>query len=229
MQLPAWNDPDLKDGVMVRGGLWLIQVIGTGNTFTKEQLRLAFPGVSQADRRVRDLRKFGWTILTSTEDATLLAEEQRFVRAGVPVWDPAARRAATPQNTLSAKDVKAILVRDSHMCTSCGISGAEAYPDDPTQTGVLSVTRRTTLMPDGSEQTLLVTECKRCRAGSDDSSAQAGEVLAAIESLDNDDRRRLMRWMSRDRRIVSQMERVWSSYRLLPADARDELRSHLGI
>nr|BFE76826.1 hypothetical protein GCM10020092_101270 [Actinoplanes digitatis] len=104
MDLPAWDDPDFKGGTMVRAALWLVQVVGEGNTFTKEQLRLAFPGVSQADRRLRDLRDYRWSILTSTEDASLLAEEQRFLHVGVPVWDPAARRAAAPQNTMSAKE-----------------------------------------------------------------------------------------------------------------------------
>ena len=78
---------------MVRGALWLLQVVGEGNTFTKNQLRDAFPGVSQVDRRIRDLRDYGWVVYSSTEDASLLREDQRFVKAGVPVWDPKARRA----------------------------------------------------------------------------------------------------------------------------------------
>jgi hypothetical protein len=185
-------------------------------------------GVTQADRRLRDLRAYHWTILASTEDASLLAEEQRFVRAGVPVWDAAARRAAAPQNTISAKEKQAVLSRDDFMCTVCGISGGEAYPDDPTQTGVLSVSRRPTLLPDGRERVMLITECKRCRAGSDGSAARADEVLAAIEALDDDDRRRLKRWVSRDRRVLTPLDRAWNSYRRLPPDGRDAIRDHLG-
>jgi hypothetical protein len=165
MLLPQWNDPDLKDGTMVRGALWLVQEVGEGNIFTKEQLRQAFPGVSQADRRIRDLRKFGWTILANTEDAGLMAEDQRFVRVGVPVWDPAARREAAPK-AVTAKETRAAMERDSFMCTMCGISGGEPYLDDSNQTAVLSVTRRETLLPCDRTETLLVTECKRCRAGS---------------------------------------------------------------
>lgn len=53
---PRWNDPDFAAGTMVRAALWLLDEIGEGNSFTKEQVREAFPGVSQADRRIRDLR-----------------------------------------------------------------------------------------------------------------------------------------------------------------------------
>ncbi|GAA2693916.1 hypothetical protein [Actinoplanes palleronii] len=228
MDLPTWDDPDFKGGTMVRAALWLMQEVGEGNAFTKEQLRLAFPGVTQADRRLRDLRDFQWSILASTEDASLVAEQQRFVRAGVPVWDPAARRAAAPQNAVTAKEKQATLIRDDHMCTICGISGGEPYPEDSTQTAVLSVSRRPTVLPDGTERLMLTTECKRCRAGADGSPARADEVLAAITSLDEDDRRRLHRWMTRGRRVHTPLDRAWNSYLRLPADARDDIRANLG-
>ncbi|ARQ72538.1 hypothetical protein CAG99_21160 [Streptomyces marincola] len=212
---------------MIRGALWLVQVIGEGNTFTKEQLREAFPGVSQADRRLRDLRDFGWVILTSTEDATLLAEDQRFVKAGVPVWDTAARRAAAPQKSVTAKEKRSVFARDDYMCTICGISGGESYLDDSNQTAVLSATRRATVLPSGEEEVLLVTECKRCQAGGDGTPARADEVLKDIGALDASERRRLARWIERGRRGSTPLDRAWSAYRRLPAAARDEVRSAL--
>jgi hypothetical protein len=226
--MPDWNDRELKAGTMVRGALWLVQVVGEGNTFTKEQLREAFPGISQADRRIRDLRDYGWVILTSSEDASLAAEDQRFIEAGVPVWDPAARQANAPQKTISAKEKRSTFARDEYMCTVCGIAGGESYVEDPSQTAVLSVTRRTTVLPGGREEVLLVSECKRCRAGSDSSPARADEVLADARELDDGDRRRLLRWMERGRRGTTALERAWNAYRRLPADARDEVRSALG-
>jgi hypothetical protein len=48
---PAWNDPNFKGGTMARGALWLLQEVGEGNTFTKEQLRVAFPGVTPGQLR----------------------------------------------------------------------------------------------------------------------------------------------------------------------------------
>ncbi|MBE8469523.1 hypothetical protein IQ210_00950 [Streptomyces sp. 3R004] len=212
---------------MVRGALWLVQVVGEGNTFTKEQLREAFPGISQADRRIRDLRDYGWVLFTNADDARLMAEDQRFVKAGVPVWDSAARRAAAPQKTVSNKEKQAVMARDDYMCSVCGISGGEAYVDDSNQTGVLSVTRRETVLPDGRERTLLVTECKRCRAGSGDLPARADEAVADIQALDPSDRRRLLRWIERGRRGSTALDRAWNSYRRLPADARDEVRAVL--
>ncbi|WP_242882769.1 hypothetical protein [Actinomadura litoris] len=212
---------------MVRAALWLVQEIGEGSTFTKEQLRAAFPGVSQIDRRVRDLRDYGWVILANTEDAALTTEEQRLAKVGAAVWDPKERRAAAPQNTLSSKETRAVLERDDFLCTACGVSGGEEYPDDPNRTAVLSVTRRTTVLPDGREEVLLLTECKRCRAGSSDAPARADEIAADIRVLDPADRRRLARWIERDRRVSTPLDRAWSAYRRLPADARKEILSEL--
>ncbi|MEW2807274.1 hypothetical protein AB0929_09175 [Streptomyces massasporeus] len=225
MTLPAWNDPALKAGTMVRGALWLVQVVGEGNTFNKEQIREAFPGIAQADRRIRDLRGYGWVMLTNTEDATLTAEDQRFMKTGVPVWDPAARRAATPQKAISSRERLAVMATDHYMCTICGISGGESYYDDSNQTAVLSVVRRQTVLPDGSEETLLATECKRCRSGSNGTTARADDALAEIKGLDPGEQRRLLRWMERGRRGTTPLDRAWNTYRRLPAGARDELRS----
>lgn len=223
MTLPAWNDPSFKGGTMIRGALWLVQEIGEGNTFTKEQLRGAFPGVSQADRRLRDLRSYGWVIHTNTEDATLMAEDQRFVEAGVAVWDPAARRAAAPEKTITAKQAQAVLARDGYMCTVCGIGSAEPYLDDSNQTAVLSVTRRTSVLLDGREEELLVTECKRCRAGGGGQATRADEALTEIKNLDPADQRRLARWAERGRRGSTALERAWNAYRRLPAAAQEEI------
>jgi hypothetical protein len=213
---------------MIRGALWLIQEIGEGNTFTKEQIRTAFPRVSQADRRIRDLRDYGWVILTNTEDATLMAEDQRFIAAGVSVWDPAARRAAAPK-TISAKKRQAAMTRDDFMCTVCGISGGEPYVDGSNQTAVLSVARRETVLPGGRREAMLVTECKRCRAGRSDEPADAAQVLADVKALHPGDQRRLLRWMQTGRRSPTPVERAWNDYRRLPVDARWEIQASIDL
>src|SRR4051812_10176096 len=182
---------------MVRGALWLVQVIGEGNTFTKNQLRDAFPGVSQVDRRIRDLRDYGWVVYSSAEDATLLREDQRFVRAGVPVWDPKARRANAPEKAITPKERQAALARDGYMCTLCGISGAEPYPDDAVMTAVLAVSRRSVSGEDGRENQVLVTECKRCRSGGGPDPLDVKDAVAAAAELGPGERRRLLRWMER--------------------------------
>lgn len=220
--MPDWKESTA--GTMIRAALWLVQVVGEGNTFTKGDLREAFPGVAQADRRVRNLRDFGWVIHTNTDDASLLAEDQRFLKAGVPVWDAKARRAAAPAKAPTAKEIQAVLERDDYMCTQCGIAGAETYLDDSNQSAVLSVTRRETVLPDGSTETLLVTECKRCRAGAAGQPARADNFATEFQALDEADQRRLRHWIERGRRGSTQLDRMWSTYRRLPAEARDAVK-----
>lgn len=208
---------------MVRGALWLLAEIGEGNVFTKEQVRQAFPGVSQADRRIRDLRNFGWVIHSSNDDATLLPEEQRFVRAGLEVWDPDQRRRAE-LTVVTAKQRMSALAADEYQCVVCGIAGGEVYPDSPNDTAVLSASRKTVRFIDGRTAEQLVTVCKRCRAG-----GTSGEVLdlhrllSEIQNLDDNDKSRLRRWMERDRRGATPLDRVWTQYRRLPAEAREEV------
>ncbi|MDQ0685646.1 hypothetical protein QFZ56_004609 [Streptomyces achromogenes] len=89
--VPDWRDPSAGGG-LVRAAAWLLQEVGEGGTFTKERLRADFPGIAQIDRRVRDLRDYGWIINTSREDPGLGQAEQRFVKRGLDVWDPEQRK-----------------------------------------------------------------------------------------------------------------------------------------
>lgn len=227
MKQPAWDDPELTAGTMIRGALWLLQVIGEGGTFTKNELRTAFPGVSQIDRRIRDLRDYGWIVHSSTEDASLLMEDQRFVKAGVAVWDPRERRQAAPGKAMSSKDRQAVLIRDGYMCTLCGIAGAEPYPDDPVMTAVLAVSRRTIRTADGLEADEFVTECKRCRSGRASLHIDEREVLLAARELSPGDRRRLVRWMERGRRGSTELDRAWAAYLRMPADMRQDVAAQV--
>jgi hypothetical protein len=222
VEQPAWDDPR-AGGTMVRGALWLVQVIGEGNTFTKTQLRDAFHGVSQVDRRIRDLRDYGWIVYTSTEDATLLREDQRFVRIGVPVWEPKARRDNAPEKALGAKERQAVLARDGHMCTLCGVAGGEAYPDDTLMTAVLAVSRRVITMADGLERQALVTECKRCRAGGAAAPVDVNEAVLAASELSPRELRRLQRWMERGRRGTTELDRAWAAYLRVPHEERSQV------
>lgn len=219
MNLPRWNDS--KAGTMVRGALWLLQEVGEGNVFTKEQLREAFPGVSQVDRRIRDLRDYGWTIFSSADDASLNIDEQRFVKAGVAVWDPAARRQAQSKS-ISAGERQAVLAADGYQCVRCGVSGGETYPDSPNETAVIGVSRRQVLQADGTSSERLVTECKRCKSGSGKQPADLRHLLAEVRSLDEEDIRRLRRWVERGRRAPTPLDRVWFGYRQLPEEVRKE-------
>jgi hypothetical protein len=228
VEAPRWDDPEFSAGTMVRGALWLVQVVGEGNTFTKNELREAFPGVSQVDRRIRDLRDYGWVVYANTEDARLSAEDQRFVKEGVPVWDPRARRDSAPQKAISSKERQAVLVRDGYMCTLCGIAGGEQYPDDAVLTAVLSVSRRTLFLADGREEPVLVTECKRCKAGRDSEPISVGEAISAVRDLDPKEQKRIARWMERGRRGTTELDRAWAAFLRVPADKREAVIDEVG-
>lgn len=229
MEQPSWDDP-AAGGVMVRGALWLIQVVGEGNTFTKNQLREAFPGVAQADRRIRDLRDYGWVVYSSTEDATLSREDQRFVSMGVPVWDSKERRSNSPAKGISAKERQAVLQRDGYMCTLCGIMGGEPYPDDPVMTAVLAVSVKQ--QSEGPDERQLVTQCKRCRAGGGPAPIGVDAVVALARELDETELRRLLRWVERGSRGATELDRAWAAYRRIPKDERptagEQLRTLMG-
>lgn len=227
MVQPAWDDPDLVAGVMVKGALWLVQSVGVGNVFTKSDIRHAFPDAAQADRRIRDLRDYGWVLHTRSDDAALLQEQTRFVKVGVEVWDPNARRASNPRKGISAKARDEVMARDGYLCTVCGIGGGEEYPEDPAQSAVLSVMKLLISSQNGSEKVELRTVCKRCRSGRGSARASVERVLAAARELNADDLDKLADWMGRNRRTVSPLDRAWGLYLNLPPEARAEVRAIL--
>lgn len=226
MLLPSWKDPRSKFGTKIRVALWLLSEVGVGNTFTKAQLREAFPGVEQVDRRMRDLRQHGWKINTNKEDASLTPNELRFVQAGDEVWVPGKGKAST--QALSSKQRMAIMAGDDFMCVVCGIAGGETYVDSPRETAQLSVSRRSVQLDDGTTVGQYVTECARCKAGSiPGATATLSDVMDAIGSLDFRDRQTLASWINAGRRKPSHVEVLWTQYRRLPATARQEIEHRL--
>lgn len=225
--LPAWNDPDLKAGTMVRAALWLVQEVGLGQTFTKEDIRTAFPGVAQADRRMRDLRSHGWVLHTNIDDASLLPEQTRYVAQGTAVWDPKERRSSAQDKPVTNKERTATLARDNYVCTLCGIAGGEEYSDGSLQTAVLSVSRRPVTLQNGRTASELVSECGRCRAGWGDGSRRADKALATAETLSPAELTLLRRWVDLGRRPASTVDIVWSDYLRLPEGAKAEFRASL--
>lgn len=223
---PSWRDDSL--GTMKRVALWLVSEVGEGQPFTKEALRDAFPGVSQVDRRMRDLRDFGWRIDTNREDADLDSHEQRFVKRGDPVWEPgrATRKAGT--TAIGAGRRREVLQRDGNMCRSCGIAPGETYAGTY-EVAQLDIARREVLKPDGSKATELITECKRCRIGGRELVADLGRVLAEAAGLSSMEREVLSGWVEADERQFSRLEQLWSDYRSLPEESRAHLRKELGL
>jgi hypothetical protein len=220
----VWNDPTLRAGTRIRIALWLLDEVGEGSTFTKAQLRDAFPNVEQVDRRMRDLRTSGWVIDTNREDAGLAPNTLRFVKAGDEVWRPGASRGPS---TLSSKERTAIMAADDFMCTACGIAGGEPYPESRAgETAQLSVSDRRGGGGGDGAPFRYATECKRCKAGG--ASAPAlDDVLTTVDALDPAEREELARWIRRGRRQPRRVEQLWTEYRRLPAGARQAVAERL--
>ncbi|MGW1077135.1 HNH endonuclease [Streptomyces sp. NPDC002537] len=222
MDMPSWRDEKL--GTMKRAALWLIAVVGEGNTFTKTQLREAFPDTAQIDRRMRDLRDFGWVIATNREDDELEPHEQRFVAQGIPVWEPG--KATRTSTTISMPQRRQIFARDGHICRSCGVTTGQSYEGSHERVQ-LDIARREVVQPDGSKTIELVTECKRCRVGGRELTAQLPTVLSRVRELGALERKIFAGWVAEDQREFSPLDRLWGEYRALPAESRDKVREAL--
>jgi hypothetical protein len=224
MSIPTWTDEGL--GTMKRAALWLVQEVGEGNTFTKGQLRDAFPDVAQIDRRMRDLRDFGWKIDTNREDIGLDSNEQRFAQRGIPVWEPGkATRGGTA--TITSSQRREILARDGYLCRSCGIGPGEKYPATEI-TSQLDVARRPVRTGGSRREVQLIIECNRCRVGGGrDLTADLQDVLARIGKLPMIEKRMLAGWVDEDSRTFSTVEQIWADYRTLPQEARESVREAL--
>jgi hypothetical protein len=99
-------------------GRWLASEVGEGGVFTKHQLRVAVPQFEQADRRMRDLRSYGWEIHTNRQDVTLLAHELRVAKVGQAVWTEGFRLRSAPR--ISKKDRVGALSHARFRCEYCG-------------------------------------------------------------------------------------------------------------
>jgi hypothetical protein len=188
------------ESTMVRVARWLVAEVRQGGVFTKEQMRSAFPGVSQIDRRMRDLRDYGWVVHTNREDATLAQSELRFVQEGDSVWDPRKRREL---DRISGQQRREALARADYLCEVCGISGGQMYFAPPAGSAVLSVSARSATFR---------VECQRCRAGDARflDAIETTRVRDLYDSLTPAGRETVLDWLTNGRRS-SPEERVWSS------------------
>ncbi|MEU4794429.1 hypothetical protein [Streptomyces sp. NPDC023327] len=221
--LPSWQESKL--GTMKRTALWLVQVVGEGNVFTKNQLREAFPSVSQIDRRMRDLRDFKWKIHTNREDVNLGPDEQRFVQRGEPVWEPG--RGTRPKSSITVSQRRELLAQYGYKCSSCGAAPGDTYTDAEV-TAQLDVARREVVQPDGSKVAQLVIECNRCRVGGNKSDFDLPALIAQAASLPEIELSILRAWIEGGSRTFSTIETVWARYRALPFESQEAFRSSLG-
>jgi hypothetical protein len=218
MVLPSWRNEKL--GSMVRGALWLESEVGEGNTFTKARLRADFPNLSQIDRRLRDLRNYGWMIHTSRDDPTLEQQEQRYVAKGAEVWIPGQAKTPKHKSSITAAQRAKVMRGDNFLCRSCGIASGEEYGDGVEQSQ-LNVARRKVVLPGGEIDYQMVTECRRCGAGGGaDREVDLEAMLELVEALAPMERRIFAGWIAADQRSLSPIDKVWGIYRTLPEQSR---------
>lgn len=222
MDIPDYSNPK-TGGSMIRAACWLASEIGEGNPFTKEALRAALPGVAQIDRRVRDLRKFGWVIEEARTGSGLGTNEQRLAKIGVHVWDKKARDGAKVP-TISAKVREEVFHRDGHACRRCGIAAGEPFDDEGSVVARLTAGH---VYPDslGSKATAsdLITTCQRCNESVQNQTRNyfsLDQLIERAHSLSMEDRQDLVSWIEADRRYVSDVEQLWRDFRQLPAAER---------
>ncbi|GGU87748.1 hypothetical protein GCM10010275_24760 [Streptomyces litmocidini] len=219
MELPSWQDDKSYKG-MARTALWLEDVVGVGNIFTMAQLRDAFPGVAQIDRRMRELRKHGWRIDTNREDISLKSEERRYVTRGADVWIPGQVKPAQHEKSLTANQRVKIWQADGFLCRTCGAATGESVGEGLGVTTKLNVSRRKVRLADGTLDYQNVTECERCSKTGSDREINLAELMTLIESLAPLERRVFAGWLEADRRSWSTLEKLWGIYRTLPEKSR---------
>ncbi|MFF5666839.1 HNH endonuclease [Streptomyces griseofuscus] len=221
--VPPLEWTDQKIGTKVRLALWLRDVIGEGNTFTKAQLRNAFPESAHVERRLRDLRENGWEIETKLTRVSLERDELLFSRAGEPVWDPATRAAHVARRAPSARVRREIFERDRRACVRCGL-----------QAGVVPLELAFIVSPahgGTSDPDNLITLCPNCHLAVDRTPRPSGEeeIWSRVEGLSPGEQSRLLAWMALGRRPVSAIEQVWQLYSTAPSSHRDALKERLAL
>lgn len=107
---------------------WLTDVVGEGAIFTKQGLRAALPQFEQVDRRMRDLRAYGWRIDTNREDARLEPSELRLVETGEQPGTP--EFLAVSANRITSRERLAAFSQSGFRCQMCGVQVGDRNESD---------------------------------------------------------------------------------------------------
>ena len=219
-------------GAMGQAAWWLAHIKGEGAVYAIGEVRQLWPEHQQIDRRLRDLRDYGWRIdeARSTLNSDLRPDERRLVHIGVAYWDPEARRVGKPEK-ISAKIRSQIFHRDGHACVRCGIASGEEFADMP---GVTARMTAAHVYPDrlGGKATAsdLITACQFCNEAIRDETPNyldAAQVQLRVRSLGRSDLERLLNRMRTGRAEADKVDFVWRAYLQLPAVSREEILADL--
>lgn len=221
-----WKDE--KAGAAKRVGHYLATEVGEHNTFTKAPLREIVLDTEQVDRRMRDLRKVGWTILTYRDRAGLKPDELYLAAVGEHLWKDGWK---WPKEGLTAGKRRQVLDRDGRLCMVCGIEFGTEYPDRP---GVVARPTIGHILPKerGGTDELdnLRAECQLCNEPArnlTDMPVDAELLKRRVMQLSRANKQMLAAWMLAGRRSFSDAERLWAQYNQLPPPKREEVRAAL--
>jgi hypothetical protein len=234
-QLEFWpGKKKSKFGAEPKLASWLNFNAKVGDVFTLRQLRevlgdSAGPNTHEHfNRRLRNLRKYGWSFHSNRDSVELRPDEYRLAEIGTPIW---LGKSKFGKKATSDKIRREVFERDGHRCLICGIGAGEYYPDQPTKKARLTLGHFVADSLRGSNDAAnLRTECSRCNEPAKEvvaRSESAAEILPKIRNLSKAEKIRLLSWIERGQRERDTVDRLFDQYRSLPSSQRDEIRVNL--
>lgn len=234
-ELRTWpGKPKVKFGTEPRLAAYLRFNAEVGGILTLRRLREALGEPNRPNdhehfnRRFRQLRKYGWIVLSSRDVAGLKQDEYRLDQVGSPIW---LGKSQFTKKAISAKVRRQVLDRDGRRCVVCGIGAGEPYPDDPTKHARLTLGHFVADSLRGvNDPANLRTECSRCNEPAKEEaprSESAEELWPRIRALGRADKARLLKWMEQGHRDRDTIDQLFDQYRCLPAAQRDDIRTKL--
>lgn len=204
--------------------------VGEGNKFKKLAMLDAVPEVSQADRRMRDLRPMGWVIDNYKVNPSLSPDEYLLRKIGTRIDQ--GEKAQLGRKTISGPRRRRILDRDGNACQVCGTRAGEPFDDDPTMFARLSIGHIIPVARGGSnEDDNLRAECQRDNDESRDISSDpptSTEVFAHAQAVGGlKEKTILFQWMQSGKRARDEKERVFNEWSRLPYEQRLEVMGNL--
>lgn len=201
-----------------------IAAVGEGNKFKKLDLFEGVPGVSQADRRMRDLRPMGWTIDNYKVNPSLAPDEYLIRKIGTRV-DLGERPETVGRRAIAGAKRRRVLERDGHACQVCGTAAGAEFVDAPGRTAVLSIGHIIPVARGGEDNDdNLRAECQRCNDEVRDDTvdpASAEMVLTRATNLGGRKKKlELFRLMHNGRHSRTDVEEVYLLWARLPLAQR---------